>query len=606
MIANMPFSDYKLIKKIGKGAYGHVALTRHRSNKKKYVVKRQDIAGASERERTCAIQEAELMSKLRHPNIVSYRESFMENGCLFIAMGFCEGGDLYKELRSREGVLIDENEVVEWIIQMALGLQYLHQHNILHRDLKTQNVFLSKNKVAKLGDLGIAKVLSTTMDMATTIIGTPYYMSPELFSNMPYNFKSDVWSYGCCCYEMATLHQAFNAQDINALMYRVVRGKVADLPNTYSSELNNVVLKLLSVDADERPSMDFLLQTVFIQEHIERLVQRSSQKSVGKPQKSTCDVASMSEGTSWLNSDKALYCDGDLEQSEELQFGADRGTQTNYADAGRSEKADDTLGIRHKTTDDNGVASERIESGRKNAAARRKWRQNQNTQLDISRHDEVVEPLLEPKPLPISARIPVASDGTCEVIGDGDELDLGQLEIDSDSSEDEFKDHDEFQDCIHLMDSQLRSPRIRPGSIQSPLEGSLSTTATPARHSYNTDCLETPRTSMKIPRSGLKLTPLTGFTKTPLRGPLAQRAEVLREVCIRTLGNDLFVRAIEVLSRHNESEALAILIPELGPDRFEQVRGPLYQTVLCEQALQGLNDLSTSPESGLAPPVYMG
>lgn len=78
----------------------------------------------------------------------------------------------------------------------------------------------------QLGDLGIARVLDNNVDMATTMIGTPYYMSPELFSNKPYNHKSDVWALGCCVYEMATLKHAFNAKDMNALVYKILKGKV--------------------------------------------------------------------------------------------------------------------------------------------------------------------------------------------------------------------------------------------------------------------------------------------------------------------------------------------------------------------------------------------
>ena len=141
----------------------------------------------------------------------------------------------------------------------------------MHRDLKTQNIFLTKTNIIKVGDLGIARVLENQNDMASTLIGTPYYMSPELFSNKPYNHKvlcvysrsmleiitveapvmlsqkeseevvctrltqpsfysqSDVWALGCCVYEMSTLKHAFNAKDMNSLVYRIVEGKVSPL-----------------------------------------------------------------------------------------------------------------------------------------------------------------------------------------------------------------------------------------------------------------------------------------------------------------------------------------------------------------------------------------
>ncbi|KAF0035112.1 hypothetical protein F2P81_012870 [Scophthalmus maximus] len=211
---------------VGKGSYGEVNLVKHKSDRKQYVIKKLNLTTSSKRERHAAEQEAQLLSQLRHPNIVTYKESWEGNDCqLYIVMGFCEGGDLYHRLKQQKGELLPERQVVEWFVQIAMALQYLHERNILHRDLKTQNIFLTKTNIIKVGDLGIARVLDNHNDMASTLIGTPYYMSPELFSNKPYNHKSDVWALGCCVYEMSTLKHAFNAKDMNSLVYRIVEGK---------------------------------------------------------------------------------------------------------------------------------------------------------------------------------------------------------------------------------------------------------------------------------------------------------------------------------------------------------------------------------------------
>ncbi|CAF96802.1 unnamed protein product [Tetraodon nigroviridis] len=185
-----------------------------------YVIKKLNLT-TSERQRRAAEQEAQLLSQLRHPNIVTYRESWEGDDCqLYIVMGFCEGGDLYHRLKQQKGELLPERQVVEWLSRSPWRWR-----NILHRDLKTQNIFLTKCNIIKVGDLGIARVLENQNDMASTLIGTPYYMSPELFSNKPYNHKSDVWALGCCVYEMSTLKRAFNARDMNSLVYRIVQGK---------------------------------------------------------------------------------------------------------------------------------------------------------------------------------------------------------------------------------------------------------------------------------------------------------------------------------------------------------------------------------------------
>ncbi|KAF3856079.1 hypothetical protein F7725_016802 [Dissostichus mawsoni] len=222
-----------------------------------YVIKKLNLTTSSKRERRSAEQEAQLLSQLRHPNIVTYRESWEGDDCqLYIAMGFCEGGDLYHRLKQQKGELLPERQVVEWFVQIAMALQYLHERNILHRDLKTQNIFLTKTNIIKVGDLGIARVLENQNDMASTLIGTPYYMSPELFSNKPYNHKSDVWALGCCVYEMSTLKHAFNAKDMNSLVYRIVEGKLPQMPSRYDPQLGDLIKSMLCKRPEDRPDKE--------------------------------------------------------------------------------------------------------------------------------------------------------------------------------------------------------------------------------------------------------------------------------------------------------------------------------------------------------------
>ncbi|XP_011914852.1 PREDICTED: serine/threonine-protein kinase Nek4 isoform X3 [Cercocebus atys] len=265
----MPLAAYCYLRVVGKGSYGEVTLVKHRQDGKQYVIKKLNLQNASSRERRAAEQEAQLLSQLKHPNIVTYKESWEGgDGLLYIVMGFCEGGDLYRKLKEQKGQLLPENQVVEWFVQIAMALQYLHEKHILHRDLKTQNVFLTRTNIIKVGDLGIARVLENHCDMASTLIGTPYYMSPELFSNKPYNYKSDVWALGCCVYEMATLKHAFNAKDMNSLVYRIIEGKLPPMPRDYSPELAELIRTMLSKRPEERPSVRSILRQPYIKRQI--------------------------------------------------------------------------------------------------------------------------------------------------------------------------------------------------------------------------------------------------------------------------------------------------------------------------------------------------
>lgn len=168
--------------------------------------------------------EVRLLQKIRHTNIVAYKDSYVDREqYLNIVMVYCDGGDIYSKVKAAKGKNFSEEQILDWMVQLGLGLFYLHERKILHRDMKTQNIFLKNGKI-RLGDFGIAKVLDSTKDFANTCIGTPYYMSPELFKNKPYSYKSDVWAFGCVLYEMCNLRHAFDAQSINGLAVKILRG----------------------------------------------------------------------------------------------------------------------------------------------------------------------------------------------------------------------------------------------------------------------------------------------------------------------------------------------------------------------------------------------
>ena len=264
-------------------------------------------------EREEALREAQLLSALRHPNIIAYKESFIEDAdkTLVIVTAYAEEGDLFTHIkRARESgrrfrrvrrlftlvpirprrrrgarrslrtllpgarkhlsaqgpsrrsipthtprrlstplltpmnstpissqmchgpptLSISERQLLDWVTQIALALDHIHALRVMHRDLKTQNIFLGRGGVVKLGDFGISKVLERTDDFATTVTGTPYYLAPEVCTNQPYTLKSDVWSLGCVAYEIATLRHAFAADSLLSLVYQIVNGTCPPIP----------------------------------------------------------------------------------------------------------------------------------------------------------------------------------------------------------------------------------------------------------------------------------------------------------------------------------------------------------------------------------------
>ena len=151
-------------------------------------------------------------------------------------------------------------------MQARVGLKSLHDCKILHRDLKCANVFIDAEGVYKLGDLNVSKVLK--QGLAHTQTGTPYYASPEVWQDLPYDMKSDMWSLGCVIYEMAALKPPFQATDLLQGLFRKVKAGVFErIPSTFSNDLAVVVGMLLKVNPTLRPTADQLLANSIVQKH---------------------------------------------------------------------------------------------------------------------------------------------------------------------------------------------------------------------------------------------------------------------------------------------------------------------------------------------------
>ena len=172
-----------------------------------------------------ALNEVRILASINHPCIVGYKEAFVyQDKYLCIVMDFADGGDLYQKITKTKKLnkMIDEETVWRILLGSLSGLKKLHEMKIFHRDIKSANIFLDKNGRAFLGDMNVSKVAKAGFLYTQT--GTPYYASPEVWNDKPYNSKSDIWSMGCVIYEALTLHPPFRGQDMNALFERVVSG----------------------------------------------------------------------------------------------------------------------------------------------------------------------------------------------------------------------------------------------------------------------------------------------------------------------------------------------------------------------------------------------
>ena len=265
--------DFITLNRLGSGSFGTVYKVERKIDHKIYVIKSVRISELSYGEQTEAINEVKILAQLDSPYVVTYYDSFMDAESLKIVMEYCNKGDLQsllKKAKSKKVKCLKEYVTWDLCLQIILGLEYLHSKKILHRDLKSANVFLKKENGeqvfnVKIGDLGVAKLLETSTAFASTIVGTPYYLSPELCADKPYRDKSDCWALGVLIYECCTLKRPFEARNQCALIMKIMQAKPESLSKqTVSPELNRLVVWLLQKDPTKRPTIREILNDSLI------------------------------------------------------------------------------------------------------------------------------------------------------------------------------------------------------------------------------------------------------------------------------------------------------------------------------------------------------
>ncbi|XP_078000688.1 serine/threonine-protein kinase Nek2-like [Glandiceps talaboti] len=260
--------NYEQLYTIGSGSYGKCKKIRRKSDGKILVWKEMDYGKMTESEKQMLVSEVNLLRELKHKYIVRYYDRIIDKGNtkLYLIMEHCEGGDLASLISKcrKDRKYLEEDFIWKIFLQLTLALQECHRRRegraIVHRDLKPANVFLDKEHNVKLGDFGLARVLSNDTSFAKTFVGTPYYMSPEQVNHLSYNDKSDIWSLGCLLYEICALSPPFTALNQRALSERIREGKFRRIPSQYGNELNGIISDMLKVNDVMRPSIEELLR----------------------------------------------------------------------------------------------------------------------------------------------------------------------------------------------------------------------------------------------------------------------------------------------------------------------------------------------------------
>ena len=257
---------YKIIKTIGKGSYGQVYKVANTNTSIEYAMKKVNLVTLSQYEKINLINELRILATHKCPFIVKFKMAFVEQTHLYFVTEFASNGDLTRLIKTKtqKNEPINEDVIWTYFLQICVALQYLHNLNIIHRDLKPANIFIDKDDNVKLGDFGISKIMRKFMMYGQTQIGTPLYMSPEIYRRERYDVKVDIWALGCVLYEMLTFKPAFQASNMAELKNHIFRGNIPGIVAEYSSEFKNVLKSLICVYPRQRPSVKCILNTKFV------------------------------------------------------------------------------------------------------------------------------------------------------------------------------------------------------------------------------------------------------------------------------------------------------------------------------------------------------
>ena len=263
--------NFEILEKLGEGSYSTVYKVKRKLDDQIYALKKVKLLNLNEKEKTNSLNEVRILASVKSNHVISYKEAFFDekDSTLGIVMEYADNGDLYKKIveYKKKKIYFEEIDIWKIFIQLVKGLKALHDLQILHRDLKSANVFLFKNGHAKLGDLNVSKVAKRGLGYTQT--GTPYYASPEIWKDLPYDNKSDIWSLGCVLYEMITLHPPFKAKNMDELYKKVLSGDIEKLPSKFSNDLYEVVLLLMKVNSNKRPNCGDILNNIYVKKRIE-------------------------------------------------------------------------------------------------------------------------------------------------------------------------------------------------------------------------------------------------------------------------------------------------------------------------------------------------
>ena len=252
-----------IIELVGQGNYGRVYKAIHKKTGKIYSAKIAYIEKANEIE--SFKKEINILSQCNNQYIVHYYGSYIKGHQIWIILEFCDGGSLYELIKILPRNL-NEEEIASLIYMILKGLIFLHENKKIHRDVKSENILLTHEGIAKLADFGVSTQLMHSFSKKITKIGTPFYMSPEVIMQNKYDYKCDIWSLGITSIEMAEGEPPFSKVKGYWVLKKIITHPPKGLKNKekWSKEFNDFIEKCLIYEPEKRPSAKELLDHPFI------------------------------------------------------------------------------------------------------------------------------------------------------------------------------------------------------------------------------------------------------------------------------------------------------------------------------------------------------
>jgi len=577
---------YETIRKIGSGNFGCAFMVKDNkksvSKSEMYKVMKQVCVGPIDPGETVdAMQEAKLLSRMKHSSIVQFFESFLDGQFFCIVLEYCEGGDLEDAIKNQKeiGTYFEESQIVSWYEQLLGGIEYMHGRRVLHRDLKTRNIFLRNNEI-KIGDFGISRILLGTYDKASTFVGTPYYMSPEVLNHEDYDEKCDIWSLGVVLYRICCHEYPFDGTSLMTIMLKIVSGVSPALNDKYSRALNNLLERMFDRKPENRPKAKEILQHRLFNNR--RRTSSSTSQISNLTARDRLRLKKQKEADEKIEKLKKLAFEKRIDNERIRRESKNKHLKTKTSEEEREEEKEEKSIVQDRTITSDSPSSNHVTNGERTYVA-----DLYQTVRGGAKSDDLIIPST-------SSSLGDGSGGDEELISNDDIIESlirdGVIPEDEELANTLYSLHDDFEEDDDDGDDLIASD-----DDQHVVEEDLSMSW---EYGEMLDCMEEalvmPDETFTSTRGDINRSESSELSSSPpqqqamstLGGRIAdERIEKMREKCLQQLGAEVFYRAYDCLSRmrfdEEYNEEIMRELTSIVPDTSKCMQ--LEQLVFLEQ-----------------------